>query len=100
MAFTYRGGFSIYAVTDDRVLLASALFCPRYVGGRGQRVGKAKMQDADIRSREKRTRSKRYLDLLRGQIDITQVPFSDRGSRLVIQQEPGQNCLLIKLAER
>ncbi len=41
-----------------------------------------------------------YLDLLEGQIDITHVPFSDRGSRLLIYQVPGQSRLLIKLAER
>jgi len=41
-----------------------------------------------------------YLNLLRNQIDITRVPFSDRGSRLLIHQVPGQSRLLIKLAER
>ncbi len=41
-----------------------------------------------------------YLDLLEGHIDITQVPFSDRGSRLLIYQVPGQSRLLVKLAER
>ncbi len=41
-----------------------------------------------------------YLDLLEDQIDITQVPFSDRGSRLLIYQVPGQSRLFIKLAER
>lgn len=41
-----------------------------------------------------------YLNLLRNHIDITQVPFSDRGSRLLIYQEPGQSQLFIKLAER
>jgi hypothetical protein len=41
-----------------------------------------------------------HLQLLRDKIDITQVPFSDRGSRLLIQQVPGQSRLLIKLAER
>ena len=41
-----------------------------------------------------------YLDLLEGQIDITQVPFSDRGSRILIYQVPGQSRLLVKLAER
>jgi putative isomerase len=41
-----------------------------------------------------------YLNLLRNHIDITQVPFSDRGSRLLIYQETDQSQLLIKLAER
>jgi putative isomerase len=40
------------------------------------------------------------LNLLKNQIDITQVPFSDRGSRLLVYQVPGQSRLLIKLAER
>ncbi len=41
-----------------------------------------------------------YLSLLRNQIDITQVPFSDRGSRILIYQSPDSKQLLIKLAER
>lgn len=41
-----------------------------------------------------------YLDLLRNKIDITRVPFSDRGSRLLVHQVPGQSRLLVKLAER
>jgi len=41
-----------------------------------------------------------YINLLRNRIDITSVPFSDRGSRLMIFQAPQQNCLLVKLAER
>jgi len=45
-------------------------------------------------------RAEDYLGLLRGQIDIAQVPFSDRGSRLIIQQTPGQSKLMVKLAER
>ncbi|MGD9002166.1 MAG: trehalase family glycosidase [Anaerolineae bacterium] len=40
------------------------------------------------------------LDLLRNRIDITQVPFSDRGSRLLIYQVPGRSQLLVRLAER
>jgi putative isomerase len=40
------------------------------------------------------------LSLLENHIDITRVPFSDRGSRLLIFQEPGQSNLYIKLAER
>ncbi|MFW6135882.1 MAG: amylo-alpha-1,6-glucosidase [Chloroflexota bacterium] len=40
------------------------------------------------------------LDLLKNRIDITQVPFSDRGSRLLVYQVPGQSRLLVKLAER
>lgn len=39
-------------------------------------------------------------NLLRNQIDITQVPFSDRGSRLLIFKEPDRCGLYIKLAER
>jgi len=41
-----------------------------------------------------------YLKLLRNHIDISHVPFSDRGSRLLVFQEPGQSKLLVKLAER
>lgn len=41
-----------------------------------------------------------YLHLLRNHIDITQVPFSDRGSRLLVQQHEGRSSLFIKLAER
>lgn len=37
-----------------------------------------------------------YLNLLRNHIDITHVPFSDRGSRLLVFQEPGQSWLLVK----
>lgn len=40
------------------------------------------------------------LKLLQNQIDITRVPFSDRGSRLLIYQTIGRNSLYIKLAER
>jgi len=40
------------------------------------------------------------LNLLRNQIDITQVPFSDRGSRLLVNQHAGQSRLYVKLAER
>jgi glycogen debranching enzyme len=41
-----------------------------------------------------------YLNLLRNQIDVTRVPFSDRGSRLLVFQKPDHSQLLIKLAER
>ncbi|RLC67791.1 MAG: hypothetical protein DRI48_01385 [Chloroflexi bacterium] len=41
-----------------------------------------------------------YVNLLRGRIDVTRVPFSDRGSRLMVFQAPGQSRLLVKLAER
>jgi putative isomerase len=41
-----------------------------------------------------------YLNLLRNRIDICQVPFSDRGSRLLVFQEPGLSRLFVKLAER
>jgi putative isomerase len=41
-----------------------------------------------------------YLRLLRNHIDITHVPFSDRGSRLLVFQKPRQSRLLVKLAER
>jgi putative isomerase len=40
------------------------------------------------------------LNLLKNHIDITQVPFSDRGSRLLVYQEPEKFRLLVKLAER
>ncbi|HSR29320.1 MAG TPA: hypothetical protein VLY63_02060 [Anaerolineae bacterium] len=41
-----------------------------------------------------------YLDLLEDRIDITRVPFSDRGSRLLVFKYPDQDRLYIKLAER
>ena len=41
-----------------------------------------------------------YLNLLRNHIDITRVPFSDRGSRLLVFQYPQMNGLYVKLAER
>jgi putative isomerase len=41
-----------------------------------------------------------YLDLLKNHIDIAKLPFSDRGSRLLIFQTPGQSRLYLKLAER
>src|SRR5512143_998528 len=41
-----------------------------------------------------------FLELLRNHIDITRVPFSDRGSRLLVYQSPAQSALYIKLAER
>jgi putative isomerase len=41
-----------------------------------------------------------YLNLLRNHIDISRVPFSDRGSRLLVFRSPGQSRLFVKLAER
>ncbi len=41
-----------------------------------------------------------YLELLRNHIDISRVPFSDRGSRLLVFRYPYQNGLYVKLAER
>lgn len=41
-----------------------------------------------------------HLNLLRNHIDITRVPFSDRGARLLVYQAPHKCRLLIKLAER
>lgn len=41
-----------------------------------------------------------YLNLLRNHIDITKVPFSDRGSRLLLFQNTYQSSLYLKLAER
>ncbi len=40
------------------------------------------------------------LNLLRNKIDITRVPFSDRGSRLLVYKEKDHTRLFIKLAER
>lgn len=40
------------------------------------------------------------LDLLKNQIDITRVPFSDRGSRLLVFQHVDRPSLYVKLAER
>ena len=41
-----------------------------------------------------------YLELMHNQINITRVPFSDRGSRVLIYQYPDRCRLYIKLAER
>lgn len=41
-----------------------------------------------------------YLDLLQDHIDITRVPFSDRGSRILLFRTAGRNALYVKLAER
>jgi len=41
-----------------------------------------------------------YINLLRNQINIARVPFSDRGSRLLVFQASDRSRLLIKLAER
>jgi glycogen debranching enzyme len=41
-----------------------------------------------------------YLGLLKNRIDVTRVPFSDRGSRLLVFCSPERNLLLVKLAER
>jgi putative isomerase len=41
-----------------------------------------------------------YLDLLTNAIDITRVPFSDRGSRLLVFKHSDQDALYVKLAER
>lgn len=41
-----------------------------------------------------------YLNLLRNHIDITKVPFSDRGSRLLVFKEADKSRLFVKLAER
>lgn len=41
-----------------------------------------------------------YMNILQNHIDITKVPFSDRGSRLLIFRYADQNSLYVKLAER
>ena len=41
-----------------------------------------------------------YLETLNNHIDITHIPFSDRGSRLLVFQYPFQSGLYVKLAER
>lgn len=40
------------------------------------------------------------LELLKNQIDITRVPFSERGSRLLVYQHTDKASLYVKLAER
>ncbi len=44
--------------------------------------------------------SETYLSLLRNHIDIKKVPFSDRGSRFLVQQSADSHSLFVKLAER
>src|SRR5512147_1889520 len=39
-----------------------------------------------------------FLDRLKNRIDLTHIPFSERGSRLLVMQH--ENTLLIRLAER
>jgi putative isomerase len=41
-----------------------------------------------------------YLEQLKNHIDITRVPFSDRGSRLLVFKTRGKSRLYVKLAER
>jgi Mannosylglycerate hydrolase MGH1-like glycoside hydrolase domain len=41
-----------------------------------------------------------YTDQLKDRIDITHVPFSDRGSRLLVFKAPDKDDLYVKLAER
>jgi putative isomerase len=41
-----------------------------------------------------------FLETLENRIDIARVPFSDRGSRLLVFKETGEDRLYIKLAER
>lgn len=41
-----------------------------------------------------------HLSLLRNRIDVTKVPFSDRGSRLLVFKYPNRDHLYVKLAER
>ena len=41
-----------------------------------------------------------YLDLLQDHIDITRVPFSDRGSRILLFRDAQCSALYVKLAER
>ena len=45
-------------------------------------------------------KSEDYLRLLKNHIDITKVPFSDRGSRLLVFKYLDRHQLYIKLAER
>ena len=40
------------------------------------------------------------INLLRNQLDFTRVPFSDRGSRLLVFLSPGKSNIYIRLAER
>lgn len=49
---------------------------------------------------EERLQGRAFLELLNNHIDLTRVPFSDRGSRLLVFKEMDHSHLLIKLAER
>ncbi len=44
--------------------------------------------------------SSAYLSLMRNQVDIKKVPFSDRGSRLLFLQTTDERSFYVKLAER
>ena len=52
------------------------------------------------KKRETHSTSSSYLNLLKNRIDVTRVPFSDRGSRLLVYRVPNHNRLRVKLAER
>ena len=41
-----------------------------------------------------------YIELLKNHIDITHIPFSDRGSRLLVFKSKNKSRLYVKLAER
>ncbi len=41
-----------------------------------------------------------YIHLLKNHIDLEKVPFSDRGSRILVFRETGKSQLYVKLAER
>lgn len=41
-----------------------------------------------------------YLDILKNRIELERVPFTERGSRLLLFKEPGSSELYLRLAER
>ena len=49
---------------------------------------------------EKLPKTTSYIELLKNHIDLTHVPFSDRGSRLLVFKTENHDTLYIKLAER
>ena len=59
-------------------------------------VGQGRIDDSEF----KQAQMSDYLALLKNHIDIERVPFSDRGSRLLVFKEKGRNRLYLKLAER
>ena len=65
-----------------------------------RRIGKMKTHKPMPERLDGPGRHDPHLSILRNHINIKRVPFSDRGSRLLVFQTPDRSRLLVKLAER